>query len=39
MNDVSAGCWTVDGIAIEKTEAICHGCYVSRSEESTQEGE
>ena len=38
MNDVSAGCWAIDGIASEKTDAVCHGCYVSRSEESTEDG-
>ena len=36
-NDVSASCWAVDGTS-EKEEAKCHGCYVSRTEESTEEG-
>ena len=36
-NDVSASCWAVDGIS-GKEEAKCHGCYVSRTEESTEEG-
>ena len=38
MNDVRAGCWAIDGVASEKTDAVCHGCYVSRSEESTEDG-
>jgi len=37
-NDVSASCWAVDGKAGDKTDAKCHGCYVARTEESTEEG-
>ena len=36
MEDMNEGCWVLDGVKL--SEPTCHGCYVTRSEESVLAG-
>ena len=36
IGDMNQGCWVLDGV--ESSEPTCHGCYVTRTEESVLAG-
>ena len=36
IGDMDQGCWVLDGV--ESSEPTCHGCYVTRTEESVLAG-